>query len=273
MPARSCALLNVLHLLHLRFPQIPPPPPPYSTPLKQSLSKSNTFLISLSSGTLSGSISSLVCAPLDIVKTRLQIAGTLPTIQEGVIGTLKNIVKKDGPRGLFRGLAPTLVTVPTFWGFYFPIYEEFKFFYSPYFGGPGMGDGAVCHVFSAVSAGMVADFVTNPMWVVRTRMQTETLHLLVNNENRRAMSMIETTKSLYSTHGPSVFWRGLTASFLGLSHVAIQFPVYEKMKVWLPTVLHPERGEEEPVDWLLASAASKVTACLLTYPHEVIRSR
>lgn len=32
-----------------------------------------------------------------------------------------------------------------------------------------MGDGAVCHVFSAVSAGMVADFVTNPMWVVRTR--------------------------------------------------------------------------------------------------------
>lgn len=85
--------------------------------------------------------------------------------------------------------------------------------------------------------------------------------------------MIETTKSLYSTHGPSVFWRGLTASFLGLSHVAIQFPVYEKMKVWLPTVLHPERGEEEPVDWLLASAASKVTACLLTYPHEVIRSR
>ena len=35
-------------------------------------------MISLVSGTLSGSISSVVCAPLDIVKTRMQVSGAMP---------------------------------------------------------------------------------------------------------------------------------------------------------------------------------------------------
>eukprot|EP00797_Seminavis_robusta_P021972 Sro346_g122720.2 (141) ;mRNA; r:43916-44338 len=66
---------------------------------------------------------------------------------------------------------------------------------------------------------------------------------------------------------------------MGLSHVAVQFPVYE----WLKTALVNQRnnkvseGEQvlEPtaLDLFLASGLSKMTASLLTYPHEVIRSR
>ena len=39
---------------------------------------------------------------------------------------LSGIVERDGVKGLFRGLGPTLATVPTFWGFYFPAYEAAK---------------------------------------------------------------------------------------------------------------------------------------------------
>ena len=93
---------------------------------------------------------------------------------------------------------------------------------------------------------MVADTVTNPLWVVRTRMQTETLHWLsVSESNVKPMTMLQTTVGLYEKHGVTVFWRGLTASFLGLSHVAIQFPVYERLKVEAPGWRHPERGGEE----------------------------
>lgn len=64
-------------------------------------------------------------------------------------------------------------------------------------------------------------------------MQTESLHhlsLKAPPQDYKPMSMVETTRDLHRRHGFPVFWRGLTASLLGLSHVAIQFPVYEHLK-------------------------------------------
>ena len=89
------------------------------------------------------------------------------------------------------------------------------------------------------------------------------------------LTMRETILDLYARGGVLVFWRGLTASLLGLSHVAVQFPIYEWMKEYVPKLRYGDDQvvESGPVDWMIASAASKLTACTLTYPHEVIRSR
>jgi solute carrier family 25 folate transporter 32 len=62
----------------------------------------------------------------------------------------------------------------------------------------------------------------------------------------------------------------MTANLLGLSHVAIQFPLYEQLKVQLRG---PHKSHESPTDLLLASSLSKMMASLVSYPHEVIRSR
>jgi len=61
----------------------------------------------------------------------------------------------------------------------------------------------------------------------------------------------------------------MTANILGLSHVAVQFPVYEKLK----KRFRGDKRHESAADLLLASSLSKMTASLLTYPHEVVRSR
>jgi solute carrier family 25 (mitochondrial folate transporter), member 32 len=74
----------------------------------------------------------------------------------------------------------------------------------------------------------------------------------------------------------------MTANLLGLSHVAVQFPVYE----WLKTALVQQRTKESSdrpqlsslqqptaMELFVASGFSKMTASLLTYPHEVVRSR
>ena len=100
----------------------------------------------------------------------------------------------------------------------------------------------------------------------------------------RPLSLRSTVRDLYKRGGVLVFWRGLTASLLGLSHVAVQFPVYEFLKISIndyrsnsTSIVRLNAADSEdrsgPLDWLFASAVSKLTACTLTYPHEVIRSR
>ncbi|CAM9327682.1 unnamed protein product, partial [Heterosigma akashiwo] len=72
------------------------------------------------------------------------------------------------------GIIPAIITVPLFWGIYFPCYEKVKRRLVKM----GIGDknSASVHLVAAVSAGFAADVVTNPMWVVRTRLQTQFLH-------------------------------------------------------------------------------------------------
>ena len=136
------------------------------------------------------------------------------------------------------------------------------------------------HMTSAVLAGAVSDIICNPMFVIRTRLQTEALHTILSpspssssSSPSPASSILQTARALYHEAGgsPLIFWRGMSANLLGLSHVAVQFPVYEHLKVWFKS--HHQQQHETPLDLLLASSLSKMTASLLTYPHEVVRSR
>lgn len=264
----------------------------------------NHVTSSFLAGIGSGVVASVFCAPLDLIRTRMQVMGEVKSAAAAsgrsvasadaripslsVYRAIADIVKEDGFRGCFRGLGATLATVPLFWGIYFPLYEELKrelhgrynraYGIDHYRGGgnvAAVGDGqcpAVVHMWSAILAGGVADFVCNPMFLVRTRMQTEALHYFEQPLAERCPhGVIRTIRNLYSEGGIPVFWRGLTASLMGLSHVAIQFPVYEFLKA--EARADSPTGEETASDLLLASGVAKMCASLVTYPHEVIRSR
>ncbi len=99
-----------------------------------SKDQSETFA-SLLAGLGSGTLSSIACAPLDLIRTRMQVVGDFKSssssskskmINTNIVQGLKDIIATDGIRGCFRGLCPTLMTVPTFWGLYFPSYEFLK---------------------------------------------------------------------------------------------------------------------------------------------------
>mmetsp|Transcript_30353 Transcript_30353/g.54983 ORF Transcript_30353/g.54983 Transcript_30353/m.54983 type:complete len:407 (-) Transcript_30353:144-1364(-) len=242
------------------------------------LAERRSFVSSLIAGVGSGSLASVVCAPLDLVRTRMQVAGGLEgksAHSAKIIQSIHEIYIADGVRGCFRGLGATLATVPIFWGLYFPLYESFKsriLDWSSQYGDGGHNHHALVHLSSAMSAGAIADVVCNPMFVVRTRMQTEALHYFqMPASERRPHGSMKTAMGMYKEGGLPIFWRGLTASLLGLGHVGIQFPVYERLKAEARN--RSSDGEESPLDLLIASGLSKITAAVITYPHEVIRSR
>ncbi|ORZ03541.1 mitochondrial carrier domain-containing protein [Syncephalastrum racemosum] len=219
-------------------------------------------------GAGAGLVSSIVTCPLDVVKTRLQNQGRgLPGVilYRGTVGTLSRIWNEEGIRGLYRGLGPTIIGYIPTWAIYFTAYDYCKVRWSNELGRSDID--WVVHIASAMTAGAASTSLTNPLWVIKTRLMTQ-------NERTayRYRSTIDAFITIGKQEGFRGYYKGLGSSLLGVSHVAVQFPLYEKLKLWL------RRDEEEKtssvsVHILLASSMSKMAASMATYPHEVIRTR
>ena len=74
------------------------------------------------------------------------------------------------------------------------------------------------------------------------------------------------------------FYSGLTPALLGLTHVAIQFPLYEIFKEKFTGIGKGQKESDEDrshhfYGLALAVFLSKVCASTATYPHEVVRTR
>jgi solute carrier family 25 (mitochondrial folate transporter), member 32 len=227
------------------------------------------YMSTLAAGVGSGALASIICAPLDLWRIRMQVWGDITSTNESTKAAFQEILRKEGWRGMFRGLGATLVTVPLFWGVYFPLYDETKYYVSTNY--PEYHPSMV-HMSSAVFTGAVADVICNPLFVVRTRLQTQALHQLADHQNLQATGIVQTAKELYAQHGFPVFWRGMSANLIGLTHVAIQFPAYELLKQ-LCREQHSDGSPETAAELLLSSGLAKMCASLLSYPHEVLRSR
>ncbi|KAI7885689.1 mitochondrial carrier [Lichtheimia hyalospora FSU 10163] len=215
-------------------------------------------------GAGAGIVSSVVTCPLDVVKTRLQNQGKLEpgiVVYRGTVGTLSRIWKEEGIRGLYRGLGPTILGYIPTWAIYFTAYDYFKHRWGKEF---GHNKAWLVHIASAMSAGAASTSLTNPLWVIKTRMMTQ---------NERTAYRYKNTLDAFITIGRQEgirgYYKGLGPSLLGVSHVAVQFPLYEKLKCYL----HADTSSAGPVSILLASSLSKMAASMATYPHEVIRTR
>lgn len=88
----------------------------------------------------------------------------------------------------------------------------------------------------------------------------------------------DAARKMYRAEGLRVFYSGLGPALLGLSHVAIQFPLYEFLKQnFTGLAMGENTSEEESKNYFvgisLATFISKVCATCATYPHEVLRTR
>jgi solute carrier family 25, member 33/36 len=128
-------------------------------------------------------------------------------------------------------------------------------------------EGFSTHVISAVAASFTTTTATNPIWLVKTRMQLGT-----NRKN----SVVNIAYSIYQRDGWRGFYRGMTASYMGASETVIQFVIYERLKLLASNagyLKHDSWDASEVLAYLGTASAAKLLASSMTYPHEVARTR
>lgn len=130
---------------------------------------------------------------------------------------------------------------------------------------------------ASVTAGASSTLATNPIWVIKTRLMSQ-VGATASKDSRTPWhykNTLDAARQMYASEGVRAFYSGLAPALLGLSHVAIQFPLYEYFKMRF-TGLEMGDSSSHESHWfgiLGATFVSKVCATTATYPHEVIRTR
>lgn len=187
----------------------------------------------------------------------------------------------EGWRALFKGLGPNLSGVVPARAINFATYGNGKRIIAERFNGGEQSSWV--HLFAAAIAGIVTGTATNPIWLVKTRLQLDKEHAGVSGKTRQYRNSFDCVKQVVQQEGIRGLYRGLSASYLGVSESTLQWVLYEKMKTYLAR--RKERiaasGRKETT-WdnvvdtggkLGAAGAAKLFAAVLTYPHEVVRTR
>ncbi|KAI7827012.1 mitochondrial carrier domain-containing protein [Gamsiella multidivaricata] len=244
-------------------------------------------------GGTGGMAGALATSPLDVVKTRLQSslyqstksvsAATVPkTGVHSILGHIKDtflllghIYSKEGPRALYKGLGPNLVGVIPARAINFATYGNGKKFYTDMNNGK---ETTYVHLASAITAGIVTATATNPIWLVKTRMQLQVEGV------RQYKNSADCVYKILKSEGIRGMYRGLSASYLGVAEGTIQWVIYEQLKKSLAErrkmnntgskgYVLGGKDIEEWIDYLGAAGAAKFIASAITYPHEVLRTR
>lgn len=207
----------------------------------------------LVAGAGAGCVSSILVCPLDVIRCCQQA-------QHGwnAIGLREQVVqiwrRGGGIAAFYRGLGPSLAGYVVAWASYFECYATLRNL-------GALGGGLFSNVVAATSAGAISTTLSSPFWVVRTIRMTD-----ATREHPRKETSRETFIRLLRKDGVFALYRGLLPSYLGLLHVAVQFPVYEVLRKKVET-------GKPSLDVLASSVLAKIVACLATYPHEVLRTR
>ncbi|KAK4695318.1 hypothetical protein P7C70_g8570, partial [Phenoliferia sp. Uapishka_3] len=200
-----------------------------------------------------GIISTLVMHPLDLVKVRFQVSTTtsaslssgLKPVKKGVLreiyGSVRDIGRYEGLRGLYRGLTPNLVGNASSWGLYFLWYTMIKARKDG--GDPTVKLSAGQHLLASAESGIITAVMTNPLWVVKTRMFTSTPNSPLAYKN-----VFDGLNKLARLEGVPGLMKGISLALFGVSNGAIQFMTYEELKKWRIEKRKKKLGEGATVD-------------------------
>jgi solute carrier family 25 (mitochondrial folate transporter), member 32 len=229
--------------------------------------------------------------PVNTTPRTLAQPGSHPTTTSlPSLRILHTLLTAEGPsplRSLYRGLTPNLVGNSLGWSLYFLWYSQAQDAVRQLRHYPKNTQlSSLDYLAASLASGILSAALTNPIWVIKTRMLSTSAH-----HTGAYPSMLFGLGAIAREEGWRGYFRGLIPTLAGVSHSAVYFVAYEKMKAERAAQIPSSSSSSSSsspstdanggrpgskltnTDYLAISGASKILAGTLTYPHQVIRAR
>ncbi|GAB2283199.1 hypothetical protein Dimus_017726 [Dionaea muscipula] len=286
----------------------------------------SSALVNGLAGAGGGLIAQIITYPLQTVNTRQQTeravkkglddqperTGNRKHPSKGTLGQILQVFSSNGWGGLYSGLKPSLFGTVASQGVYYYFYQVFKNKAESVAAAKkdrGHGDGSVGMLSWLVVAAIAGSFnvlLTIPIWVLVTRMQTQTqaekrilsrkrdalLREAAENglgpsELQDKLAELDSLKpkpygtfnaacEVYNEAGIAGFWKGIIPTLIMVCNPSIQFMIYEtSLRILKEKRAANKQGLKNvtALEVFLLGALAKLGATVATYPLLVVKSR
>jgi len=180
---------------------------------------------------MSGGSAAFLCNPLDLIKVRMQASGmrssaeSLPQYR-GVGHAAVSIMRREGFRGLYIGVAPTAARATVVAAAEIASYDEIKcaFLRHGFF-----VEGISLHFATAMMSGFCATLASSPFDVVRSRLMSQPVN--ESGVGRWYQGSIDCVRKSIELEGVRFGWRGFWPNYMCKGPtVVLLFLLYEQIQ-------------------------------------------
>ena len=187
-----------------------------------------------------------------MIRTQYQISYLKQ--KTNVFSLSRNIWRNQGIKGFYKGATSHLLTYPIFWAIFFqikkwgprdPLDKLTKTRVSP----------VLNNICNSLIASTLASTVANPLFVLKTRKQSE---IFRGSQNVNYWNLIA---NIARNEGIFGFYKGVNVTIISNLKLGLQFPLYDYLM------------EKTNHSILISSFFSKLLANSLFYPGDIIRTQ
>ncbi|KAG8526293.1 uncharacterized protein KY384_000286 [Bacidia gigantensis] len=196
------------------------------------------------------------------------------------LAAARHILRREGVSGLYSGLDSALFGISVTNFVYYYWYEWTRAFFERAAlkaGRVRKGLTAVESMLAGAIAGSATVLITNPIWVVNTRMTARQSEKggegdVEGGEGKRVRerkpSTLATLLALFREEGPSALFAGVLPALVLVVNPILQYTIFEQLRQALA-----KRREVKAWDVFLLGALGKLAATSITYPYITVKSR
>ena len=199
--------------------------------------------------------------PLEIIEARLQShdghsKNNIVPHYKNIVNATLQIAATEGIRGFYRGVLVNLLSTNIGKTIFFGLYGKQKHKYQLIYGKHRQ----LPTILASIEASCFTSILTNPSWVIRTRIMLCT----------KDASIKQICREIYKESGVLGFYRGLGISIFLSIQTGLQLSLYEYLN-YLPQNMR--QGISQVTEPAYNATISKLIVSVVLYPFCVMRTR
>ncbi|KAI1644273.1 mitochondrial carrier [Daldinia loculata] len=226
-----------------------------------------------------GILSIVLTYPLITLSTRAQVESK--RAETAFLAAVKQIVAREGVSGLYAGLSSAVFGISVTNFVYYYWYEWTRGFFEAAASRAGRASKkltAVEAIIAGAIAGSATVILTNPIWVVNTRMTTRKGQIEAEEntggapveKKKKQPTTLGTLSALLRDEGPQALFRGVVPALVLVINPILQYTLFEQLK---NAYERRRKHNVTPTVAFFLGALGKLFATSITYPYITVKSQ